>query len=143
MGFPPDSVKGKDIPFGARVLKILSDLIEIESQTPPRLRALQLMRGQKGWYDPEIFDDICKSLSPIEKQEKQEEQKDRNTTPFLAVKVNDLLPGLALHSVIETVDGQLLYFAGQVLSQTRLERIKNYHKLKKIKEPIYVKNPNA
>jgi len=54
-----------------------------------------------------------------------------------------LRPGHVLHSVIETVDGQLLYFVGQVLSQTNLERVKNYDKLKKIKEPIYVENPDT
>lgn len=141
IGFPPDSVKGKDIPLGARILKIFSDLIEIESQQTPRPGALKLLRGRKGWYDPELFDEIYKSLS--ETKVNRTEQADRDTATFLAVKVNDLCPGHVLHSVIETVDGQLLYFVGQVLSQANLERVKNYDKLRKIKEPIYVKNPDA
>ena len=141
IGFPPDSVKGKDIPLGARVLKILSDLIAIESQQTPRLGALKLLRERRSWYDPEIFDAIYKSLS--ETKLNLAEQADRDKTPTLAIKVKDLRPGHVLHSVIETVDGQLLYFVGQVLSQTNLERVKNYDKLKKIKEPIYVENPDT
>lgn len=141
IGFPPDSVKGKDIPLGARILKIFSDLIEIESQQIPRPGALKLLRGRRGWYDPELFDEIYKSLS--ETKVNRTEQADSDTATFLAVKVSDLCPGHVLHSVIETVDGQLLYFVGQVLSQANLERVKNYDKLRKIKEPIYVKNPDA
>lgn len=141
IGFPPDSVKGKDIPLGARILKIFSDLIEVESQQTPRPGALKLLRGRRGWYDPELFDEIYKSLS--ETKVNRTEQADRDTATFLAVKVNDLRPGHVLHSVIETVDGQPLYFVGQVLSQANLERVKNYDKLRKIKEPIYVKNPDA
>ena len=138
MGFPPDAVKGKDIPLGGRVLKILSDLIEVESQQTPRPGALKLLRERKGWYDPELFDAICKSLG-----ESGVKQKERNEVSFLAVKVKDLRPGHVLYTVIETVDGQILYFMGQVLSQANLERVKNYDKIKKIKEPILVINTDA
>ena len=138
MGFPSDPVKGKDIPLGGRVLKILSDLIEVEGQQTPRLGALKLLRERKGWYDPELFNEICMVLT-----KSGEKQKTREDTPYLALKVGDLRPGHVLHSVIETIDGQLLYFTGQVLSQTNLERLRNYDKLRKIKEPIYVKNPDT
>lgn len=139
IGFPPDSVKGKDIPLGARILKIFSDLIEIESQQTPRLGALKLLRGRRGWYDPELFDEIYKILS--ETQANRTEQAGRDTARFLEVKVNDLRVGHVLHSVIETVDGQPLYFVGHVLSQANIERVKNYDKLRKIKEPMSVENP--
>ncbi len=138
MGFPPDAVKGKDIPLGGRVLKILSDLIEVESQQTPRPGALKLLRERKGWYDPELFDAICKALS-----ESGAKQKARNEAPYLAVKMSDLRPGHILYTVIETVDGQILYFMNHVLSQANLERVKSYNKFKKVKEPILVINPDT
>lgn len=39
---------------------------------------------------------------------------------------------------IETDSGQLLIMAGQEISETVLLRIKNWSRLKKIKEPIIV-----
>ncbi len=54
-GFPDDSLKGKKIPSGARLLRILFDLAQIESEGTRRDKALDLMLEKKGYYDPEIL----------------------------------------------------------------------------------------
>jgi putative two-component system response regulator len=54
-GFPDDSLKGKKIPWGARLLRILFDLAQIESGGTRRDKALDLMLEKKGYYGPEIL----------------------------------------------------------------------------------------
>ena len=51
VGFPADAVAGEQIPLAARVLKIVSDLAQIEVQKIPRARAFEMMAGRAGWYD--------------------------------------------------------------------------------------------
>src|ERR1700722_17329858 len=55
-GFPDDKIAGSEIPLGARLLKVLSDLAEIEVAGAARAGALEQMRARLGWYDPQILD---------------------------------------------------------------------------------------
>jgi len=51
-GLPADAIRGEDIPIGARILKVLMDLLELEAQKMPKAAALALMQQRQGWYDP-------------------------------------------------------------------------------------------
>ncbi len=48
-GFPADSAAGHNIPLGARLLKVLFDLAEIETAGTSRAAALEKLRGRFGW----------------------------------------------------------------------------------------------
>lgn len=130
-GFPADSKKGAEIPFGARVLKPLSDLVQLESAATPRAAALEQLRGRFGWYDPAILDQVCKCFSPAGVAAHPEVS--------YGVPVKELRLGQVLLSDVTTVGGQLLISAGHVISETHLERIRNFARLTGIREPVYVR----
>ena len=54
-GFPIDSVAGEDIPIGSRILKVLSDLLQLETKETPKATALSLMQNRTGLYDPRVL----------------------------------------------------------------------------------------
>jgi response regulator RpfG family c-di-GMP phosphodiesterase len=130
-GFPDDAKKSADIPFGARVLKPLSDLLHLESAATPRVVALSQLRGRQGWYDPEILEQVCKCFAPADTEVYQE-------TPH-GVSAKDLRIGQVLLSDVTTSHGQLLISAGHVISETHLERIRNFARVAGIREPVYVR----
>ena len=55
-GFPNDRKEGEGIPLGARILKVLADMVEVESKGVSRVVALEQLRNREGWYDPRILD---------------------------------------------------------------------------------------
>lgn len=50
-----EPVKGRDIPLGARILKVALDFDSLQRQGRSRTAALKEMRSRKGWYDREIL----------------------------------------------------------------------------------------
>src|SRR5262249_41640910 len=50
-GFPHDDRVGTDIPVESRLLRILDDLVELESAGTQRAVAVRLVRSRKGRYD--------------------------------------------------------------------------------------------
>jgi hypothetical protein len=129
-GFPKDAVAGKNIPLGARILKVLTDLLQIESMETPRLKALHLMRLREGWYDPEVLDTIISCLPP---PTTVPAERPRRPTP-----VSELQIGQLLLSDLYTADGLLLLSAGHRISETALARIRNIAQISGIREPILV-----
>lgn len=131
-GFPLDSVKEEDIPVGARILKLLSNLVDLEGDGVPMARALELMRKQEGHYDPRVLDAVfaCFDVYP-------------NTTPThnkepLRLHLKNLQLGQTLVANITTLDEILIVEAGTKITSTLLERLHNFAELSGIKEPIIV-----
>ena len=58
----------------------------------------------------------------------------------ISVTLKNLCDGQVLASNIETVDGRLLFATGFKLTSSIIERVLNYHRINKIKEPIIVLN---
>lgn len=52
---PRAEVRGTEIPFGARVLKIADDYEALEASGTPAADALELMANRPGWYDPGLL----------------------------------------------------------------------------------------
>ena len=131
-GFPKDAVAGKNIPLGARILKVLTDLLQMESMETPRLKALHLMRIREGWYDPEVLDAIISCLAS-------------GTTTAVPARrfrrlrsVRELQVGQLLLADLYTADGLLLLSAGHRISETAMARIMNIAQISAIREPILV-----
>jgi response regulator RpfG family c-di-GMP phosphodiesterase len=130
-GFPPDDVKGEVIPVGARLLKILSDLAELEADGSLPLKALSEMQHRIGWYDPKLMAEIRACFGgPDASQEAVKET--------VAVMVRDLDVGMVLHSNVLTKDGTMVLSAGHQVNEMSLEKIQNFEQLSGIQEPIFV-----
>jgi response regulator RpfG family c-di-GMP phosphodiesterase len=54
-GVPRDRVSGDDIPFGARILKVVGDFDLLEGRGFAGADALAYMRERHGWYDASIL----------------------------------------------------------------------------------------
>jgi response regulator RpfG family c-di-GMP phosphodiesterase len=131
-GFPNDSIAGDQIPIGARILKVLADLGELEAGGLSKRKALELMQSRSGQYDPQVLDStfVCFDIylsapTPVAIVAK-------------AVTLKELTIGHVLSSNIETRDGVLIVCAGTKITQMALEKLRNFDQLQGIKEPIHV-----
>jgi response regulator RpfG family c-di-GMP phosphodiesterase len=131
-GFPADSVAAEQIPIGSRVLRVLSDMAELEGTGLTKAKALEQMQMRTGWYDPQVLDRafICFDIYL--------------STPTAArsasrpVKLKELMIGQTLTANIETIEGVLIVCAGTRLSQIVLEKLRNFQELQGVREPIHV-----
>jgi response regulator RpfG family c-di-GMP phosphodiesterase len=131
-GHPLGAVSGEQIPIGARILKVLTDLIELEVSGMPRGQALLAMQKRAGWYDPRVLDATFSSFDVYLPQPTPDQQ------PSRPVMAQNLQPGQVLVSDIVTVDGMLIFAAGNQITPTLLMKIRNFAALNGIKEPILV-----
>jgi response regulator RpfG family c-di-GMP phosphodiesterase len=127
-GFPQDAVAGSDIPFAARMLRILSDLIQQEITGTSKEEALEKMQKRPGSYDPAIINAALATLV----------QNPRSKASGHALKVKDLVTGQILLSAVETMEGVLIVPAGTEISPMLLAKLNNFAELSGVKEPIYV-----
>lgn len=133
-GIPQDSVKGDAIPLGSRLLKILSDLAQLQAGGMNRLQALDEMQSRLGWYDPALLDAVREHFGVAVAARDAARQN-------ISIMIGDLSPGMVLHSDIETKDGTLILRAGHHITEMNLERIKNFNLVSGIKEPLFVEKP--
>ena len=131
-GFPEDDIKGVDLPLGARLLKILNDLIILEDKGILRKDAFVTMAKRTGWYDPNLLLTISNKISGSSENVPAFRKETKK------VKISELHSGYLLLENIETSTGQMLMMAGQEISDSHIMRIKNWAKLYTIKEPIKV-----
>ncbi|MBI4559774.1 MAG: response regulator [Candidatus Hydrogenedentes bacterium] len=131
-GYPRDHVAGEQIPLGARILKVLTDLDDLASGGLARKDALAQMRQRKGWYDPTVIEAAAAVFAPFALTEPTE-------VPIaLDVKVVELRLDDVLTSNAETSDHRLLIAAGTRLSEALLERLRNYERLIGVDEPLSI-----
>jgi response regulator RpfG family c-di-GMP phosphodiesterase len=123
-GFPNDGLDGEKIPLGGRILKILGDMVELESKGIQKIQALTQMKRCPGCYDPKLLEAALACLL-LEKK-------------GLALKLNDLCVGQVLLSAIETMEGMLIIPAGNRVSTMLMTKLTNFTELSGIKEPIFV-----
>jgi len=162
-GFPADSLAGDDIPFGARLLKVLIDLIALESEGTNRLLAFRALCQHHRKYDPMIFATAQKVLTPATQRDGtavgavEQLAIDRalreargNNRPGAAAEgakppppgvprsLQELQPGETLAADITTSAGVVLLNADTVISHIDLEKVLAYAKLYPVKQPVYV-----
>jgi response regulator RpfG family c-di-GMP phosphodiesterase len=130
-GFPADAVSGEAIPLGSRLLRIFSDLFDLEKSGLSRSEALDQLKSRQGLYDPQLL----ASLRAIRTQGKIVAKAD---TQSIAVAAKDLTPGMVLYSNVLTKDGVLIITAGHEINEMTLEKIQNFESVSGIQEPIFV-----
>ena len=131
-GFPADDLKGEAIPIGARMLRALSDLADLERKGKTRASALEVMRTRQGWYDPQIVEALS---SPILAATLDQ---DTPAKPTLAVTLPQLRVGQVLSADVLGHDGIMIVCAGTKITPGLMERLKNFSALSGIKEPLHV-----
>lgn len=131
-GFPLDAVAGEDIPVGSRILKVLSDLAQLEAAHVPRFKALEQMQGRTGCYDPRVLDAAFACFDVYLAAPSSEKARTQTLT------LKELTLGQTLLANVETREGFLIIPAGTKVSAMVLEKLRNFDELGGIKEPILV-----
>lgn len=130
-GFPASDVQGEAIPWGARLLKILFDMTQLQASGLPLLKALNELQQRQGWYDPDL-------LAMVRSHFGGAEAESDSGKPNISVTVRDLAVGMVLYSDILTKDGTLVLSTGRQINEMALEKIQNFEQLSGIREPIFV-----
>jgi len=130
-GVPDGPTFGELIPLGARMLKVLLDLAEIEAGHVAREGAFALMQRQAKRYDPQVL--TAARLCLIQAEPPPPEM------PSVAIPFQSLAPGHVLVEDIRTAEGKSLLAAGRQITAVLMERLHNYAAIAEIKEPICVR----
>ncbi|MDB6035052.1 MAG: response regulator [Verrucomicrobiales bacterium] len=134
-GFPQqNSCAGEEIPIGARILHVLSDLLELEERGLSKAVALLQMKSRKGMYDTSVLAATCQCFG-ITGDDISSRIAER------AVKVTELIPGQILAKDLKGKDGVLILAAGNKLTPFLIERIRNFQLIETISEQIIVSAP--
>jgi response regulator RpfG family c-di-GMP phosphodiesterase len=128
-GIPQNDIRGKDIPLGARILKVALDYDLLEAGGNSKDNALQRMGNRSGWYDPQVFDALKKVLKGERKDQLRE------------VMIYHLNTKMILAADVKTVRGLLLVGRGQPINSAIIERLKNFDNTHGIELPIKVWQP--
>ncbi len=129
-GFPFDSVSGEEIPIGARIIKVLSDLLAAESRNRTRLQAFQEMQRTPGKYDPKVLEAVAACYDIFVEKEQQEVQRN--------IGFSELAVGHVLVRDLVTAEGTLLLKEGTRISPPVLQKLRNFSQITGIKQPISV-----
>ncbi|MDH4607925.1 HD domain-containing phosphohydrolase [Pseudomonas sp. BN102] len=141
-GFP-DQLRGEEIPFGARLLKLAVDFVELQCglvlQRPlPRADALQFLARYAGrLYDPtlcEAFIDLCT---------RQEPDLQDAAPGVMAVDTRRLEPGMILVRNLQADSGMLLLNAGKQLSRTLIDKLIAFEASEGARYTLHVRQPEA
>ncbi len=135
-GFPDDWIAGKDIPMGGRLLKVLIDVAALSDE--PGQAAFADLEKNAHLYDPEILQ-VVRDLWIDENAP----DVAARTEEIEKISAASLRAGARLVSNIETEDGRLVLAAGSEISQAQIERLWNFRRYRKLKEPLHVIQPKA
>lgn len=134
-GFPHTSCAGRDLPLGARMLKILSDRLTLEGEGIVKQRALETMRQRTGAYDPQLLEACFVCFQSFLANAVSAER------PVRTLKIAELVADQVVVSDIVTLEGLVLVGAGYRLTPMILQRLLNYEGLGDVKQPVLVQDP--
>ncbi len=94
-GSAPGAPREGAIPVGSRVLKILSEMVELESSGMSRADALKELCSRQGWYDPSILSAICEFYQSNASPAAPVQPHTQSTTPS-APATHSIVPKTAI-----------------------------------------------
>ncbi|MCR6632809.1 MAG: response regulator [Magnetospirillum sp.] len=129
-GFPTDGPRGNDIPFDARLLKILKDLAEACPSGIPDPTAFAALDRNRAQYDINLMAKVRSCLMTLLS----------STAPVEAdVPVSALRVGHLVLSDIKLTNGHLVLARNTMLSAAQIERLRSLGKIYSFVEPVRVR----
>lgn len=127
-GIPNDGTYGDHIPFGARILKLVIDVVQLISAEKSTDDVWASIHERKGWYDPSLVDALAAVLD-VEYVIK-------------SVEINDLEENMILDEHVVTQSGEVLLARGQEVTASLRERLNKFSETAMgVREPIRVRCP--
>ena len=131
-GFPRDECASDSIPIGARILKVLNDLLDLESRGDTRQVALQKMQECCGLYDPLVLDAAFVRFDSYLAKTTRSQRAPKSLTP------DQLQVGQVLRENVYTVDDMLVVKKGAWLTLMLIERLQNFGRLGSLRLPLEI-----
>jgi len=135
-GFPEDLRAGTEIPVGARIIRILNDVVLAEEKGSGVRDVLAAMQKKEDLYDPKLL----KLIAPVILKD-QPDELDGNLeeieVELSQLQVNDVLQT----AIMDRQQGHLILAAGSVISELYVKRLDNLRKLRKLTERVKVHRP--
>jgi len=125
-GTPTDAVAGKEIPLGARILKVAIDFDTLKWGGLADVDAIIELRQRGEWYDPEV-------LAALEATVGFEE-----SFQIKEVAAMDLRTYMIVADDVSTTDGALLVSRGQEVTPVLRQRLSNFERNGRLEGPIRV-----
>ena len=132
-GFPGDGVKGEDLPLEARILRILIDLAQASDADRPAPIVFARM-AKAGLYDHELLKAAYHCLA--DKEDAAAKQKAEPEVEWVGLHLLSDSHQLAEDVMTET--DVLVLAKGHRLTRPMIEKLRAYHKLRKIRQPVAV-----
>ncbi len=119
-GIPDDKIQGEDIPLGARILRLTTDLMQLERNGLSIADSLKRLSKpiNQAKYDPKLLEIAQKTLIPMAER-----------VQSLVVDYAGLRVGDWLMSNVNDAEGRLLLSAGSRISQADLVRLRHFRAL--------------
>nr|WP_297401174.1 HD domain-containing phosphohydrolase [uncultured Marinobacter sp.] len=124
----PDRLEGKDIPLGARILRLAVDFIELQfglilERRVPRDNAIKLIKRYRDrLYDPDIADQFLEMVIEVAPD------VDHEDPDVLVLDTLRLKPGMVLARNLYAASGMLLLNEGKVLTGLLIDKLAAFEK---------------
>ena len=153
-----EPMAGENLPVGSRLLKILSDLLDLEADSTPRSVAFRILHSRAGWYDSAMLQALnayylpslpsmnVRAAAPDERKvgrrnsssSKTIASKGQTGQEIVEIPFAELIIGDVLAADVTATDGQLLLRSGSSITEVVIEKLTNYARYKGIHDPIFV-----
>src|ERR1700722_898252 len=133
-GFPIDKIAGEEIPIGARILRVLQDLVAHETAQATKAKALESMTHCPGRYDPRVLEAVAAVFDVCWPRTASTETQNR------PVSIKTLRVGWTLAAEARTRDGVMIVPAGTQISPMFIQKLRNFAELGELEEPMLVTN---
>jgi response regulator RpfG family c-di-GMP phosphodiesterase len=120
-----DAEIDEELPWGARALKVALDFDLLDSGEAHSDHPFAIMRGRKGWYDPEILEALAAMRGNAQ-----------DKIQMLELSVREVAVGMVFGEDLKSSKGMLLIARGQEVTPALLERMRNFSPELAIREPV-------
>lgn len=131
-GFPSEGLTGESIPLGARLIRIVQDLMALRERGLDTTTALDRMRSRIGFYDPTL---LAAAVGCFARPALATD----GTEDTLAVSFQELRVGDTVVADVEGKDGSLLLMSGEVVTESAWKRMDTCAELVGIHEPVLIR----
>lgn len=121
---------GEEIPIGARLLRVALDHDALELRGTLGTRAIAVLRGRQGEYDPAVLDALAKLRA-----------WDEEGREIRELRLPDLRIGMILADDVLARTGALLVARGQTISDGLLLRLRAFAENVGVMEPLLIAIP--
>jgi response regulator RpfG family c-di-GMP phosphodiesterase len=111
-GSPRVGVRGEDIPLGARILKVATDLDTLEASGMATDVAIGTLYSRQGAYDPRVLAAFRSSI-----------EQDAAPTRVRHIRLGEVIPGMVFANDVTGTNGLLLAARGQEVGRALTQRL--------------------